>query len=111
MEARQLNTASVLPLPHKQAHPPLRSPGRSAYRLGSHDVVTQVVMAVCLVWNLCLRHQHQVVVTKMHGPGGLGEAEVSAVPDVVCSEVNPWGAGQPAPQRLWHRMESVAAMA
>ena len=51
-------------------------------------------MEVKCVSNLCLHQENQVVDTKMHGLDGLGEAEATAIPDIVSSQVYPWGVGQ-----------------
>ena len=67
-------------------------------------------MAVCLVRDIFFHQQNQVIVVDLHVLDSLGEAKAPAVLDVVSSKVDPWQAGQPAPQWWWHHMESVAAM-
>ena len=91
--------------------PPLRSHGRGDYCLGSHNDLLHAVVAVKRVRNIRLYQNHQVLVTELHGPDGLGEAKATDVPYIVSSEVYPWGAWRPAP-RWWRRsFESVVAIA
>ena len=52
--------------------PPLLSPGRGAYCLGVHHFLPQAILGVRHIQNICVCHQHQVVVTKLHVPDGLG---------------------------------------
>ena len=46
-------------------------------------------MAVRLVRNIYLHWKHQVVVTNMHEPNGLGVAKALDVPDSLRCEVDP----------------------
>ena len=68
-------------------------------------------MAVLFVRDLCLHQQHPVVFSELHGPDGLGEAKYPSIPDVIRSEVDPWGLGRPVPLRWRRSIEAVAAMA
>ena len=97
VEAHRLNTPSLQPLPHDQSHSCLRSPFHRAHFLGAHYVITHAVMAVCLVWVIHIRQKHQVIVLYLHGMDELGGGESPAIPDIVRSEVDPWGAEWPAP--------------
>ena len=110
VEVRQLNTPSTWTLPHEHYHSPFFSPGRSSHHLVSHGFLPRVVVAVCLVRDIFFHQQNQVIVVDLHVLDSLGEAKAPDVLDVVSSKVDPWQAGQPAPQWWWHHMESVAAM-
>ena len=57
------------------------------YRLGAHNVVPHVDVAVNHVQNLCLLQNHQVVVPDLHSLYGLGEAKDTPVPDIVSCKV------------------------
>ena len=67
-------------------------------------------MAIFLVHYLRFCHQHQVVLSNLHGPDGLGEAESLAILDVVHLEIEPWGEGCPVSRRRQSRAGSVATM-
>ena len=67
-------------------------------------------MVVRIVCNIRLRQQHQVVFHELHGPDGLGKSKSMAVLDILRSEVEPWGSGQPAPRRRWRHAELVATI-
>ena len=112
----QLTTFSLWKHVNSTLHPSslflktLYSPVRSAHHLRLHYILSQAVVAVRLVRNLCLRQYHQFVVPNMHGPDGLGEAKVPPIRDIVHSEVEPWGVGRPAPRRRQRRVDSVSVM-
>ena len=74
-------------IPHDHAHYSLRYPSRSDYRLGSHNVVTQAVVTVRRVQNICFSQQYQFLVSKLHVPDGLVEAKATSVLDISHSEV------------------------
>ena len=87
MEARGFDDSYLWPLPHYQAHSPLRSPDCGEYRLVAHNVVPQAAVEVNRVQDIHLCQKHQVVVTELNCPDGLVEAKATAVPDIVSSEV------------------------
>ena len=87
VEARGFDYPSLGTLPNDQAQSPLRSPVCVDHSMGAHTYVAQVVLSVKRVCNLCLHHNHQVIVPELHGPGGLGGVKVTAVPDFVSSNV------------------------
>ena len=97
-------------LPNYQSQPPLRFPGCSEYRLGAHNAVSQTVVSLNCVRNICLCQNHQVIVTKLHGLDGLGEAKSTAILDIVCSEVYPWGTVRTAPGRRRHCVDQLSSM-
>ena len=84
---------SLLTRPNPYCAPPIRSD----YLLGAHNFLPQAFVSVNLVRNLHLRQKYQVVFTKMHGTDGLGQAKGTAVPNIISSEVQYWGAGLQGP--------------
>ena len=64
-------------------------------------------MAVHFTGDLCLHQKNQGIIDELHSLDCLGQPEDLAMTDVVCFEVNPWGAGGPAPRLRRCRMKAV----
>ena len=110
MKARQLKTQYLRMLPHNQAHPLLLSPGHSTHHLVAYYGVSQVVMAVRLVRDCCIRQYHQFIVPELHGLDALMDDKSTTITYIVCPKVEPWGAGRPEPQRRRRCVDLVSAM-
>ena len=94
-----------------QAQSPLRSPVCVDHSMGAHTYVAQVVLSVKRVCNLCLHHNHQVIVPELHGPGGWGGGQSHGCTGCCKFQCLALGLGQTVTQQQRWRVEPVAKMA